>query len=160
MQIGAHVGRVLVTHFAILLPAQLTSPGAMVGTVAYMSPEQVRAKELDARSDLFSFGAVLYEMATGRLPFEGESPGDICSAILLDQPAALAQWNVHAPAGLLAIIRKAYNVLEMLGEWEIARPYNFLLLPMVDPLYGFAFHKKSNESVLLVCVDFTQLILE
>ena len=87
--------------------AHLTSPGAMLGTVAYMSPEQVKARDLDARSDLFSFGAVLYEMATGTKPFEGESSGDICGAIIRDQPPAPSQFNPELPAGLETVIGKA-----------------------------------------------------
>jgi eukaryotic-like serine/threonine-protein kinase len=85
----------------------LTSPGEMVGTVAYMSPEQVRAKDLDGRTDLFSFGAVLYEMATGKMPFEGESSGVICSEILHQNPQPASQLNPQVAPQLEAIIHKA-----------------------------------------------------
>jgi serine/threonine protein kinase len=85
----------------------LTPPGTIVGTVAYMSPEQVRGEDLDGRSDIFSFGVVLYELVTGQQPFRAPSVGEVFSAILTEDPAPLARYSRDAPAELERIVDKS-----------------------------------------------------
>jgi predicted Ser/Thr protein kinase len=138
--LDAHTGRVKLLDFGLARPTDatehLTASGAIVGTPAFMSPEQARSGALDGRSDVFSLGAVLYHLLTGRLPFHGESVMAILTALAVDEPVPIRQHNPHVPELLARLVE------QMLAKDPTARPASAravesalrALLPTTAPL--------------------------